>query len=173
MLYFSSKRSARSFVCPLFRGPFRSVKADTPYQQTLCEFVYQPGASIVCVRLSEKAQQAYPLVLASAYGLVHRGGVIELRPPIKKILFPVQRPGVYITAEWELFFSFCPPKNLLVKISSFSYQKKKKKKKILRPPDWPQFRSPAGQETNFFLRVASHIHTYTLLTYQDNTSPVY
>ena len=23
-----------------------------------------------------------------------------VRPPLKKILFPVQRPGVYITAEW-------------------------------------------------------------------------
>ena len=28
------------------------------------------------------------------------------------------------------------------------------KKKILRPPDWPQFRPLAEQETNFFLRVA-------------------
>ena len=27
----------------------------------------------------------------------------------------------------------------------------KEEKKILRPPDWPQFRPPAGQETNFFL----------------------
>ena len=29
------------------------------------------------------------------------------------------------------------------------------KKKILRPPDWPQSWPPVGQETNFFLRVAS------------------
>ena len=27
-------------------------------------------------------------------------------------------------------------------------------KKIVRLPDWPQFRPPTGQETNFFLRVA-------------------
>ena len=36
-----------------------------------------------------------------------------MRPPLKKILFPVQRPGVYITAEWELFFSFCPQQKFL------------------------------------------------------------
>ena len=30
-----------------------------------------------------------------------------LRPPLKNMLFPVQRPDDYITAEWELYFSFC------------------------------------------------------------------
>ena len=54
------------------------------------------------------------------------------------------------------FFSFCPPKNCLFKISSFSYPPKKweKKKKYLQRPGWPQFRPPSGQETNYFLRVA-------------------
>ena len=51
---------------------------------------------------------------------------------------------------------FCLNKSFLVKISSFSYHKKERGGgvEILRPPDWPQFRPPAGQETNFFLRVA-------------------
>ena len=31
-----------------------------------------------------------------------------LRPPLKKMLFPVQRPGDFITAEWELFFFILP-----------------------------------------------------------------
>ena len=54
-----------------------------------------------------------------------------------------------------ILLHFAPPKKMLVKISSFSYQKKKGgKKEDLGPPDWPQFRPPAGQETNFFLRVA-------------------
>ena len=62
-----------------------------------------------------------------------------LRPPFKKMLFPVQRPGVYITAEWELLFLILLLFFALSKISSFSYKKKKKteKKKILRLPDWP------------------------------------
>ena len=50
------------------------------------------------------------------------------RPPLKK-MFPVQRPGDYNTAEWELFFFFLPFFFFLVKILTFSYQKKKKKKK--------------------------------------------
>ena len=39
------------------------------------------------------------------------------------MLFPVERPGESITADWELFF-FLFPKN-----SFFSYQKGKKRKK--------------------------------------------
>ena len=83
-----------------------------------------------------------------------------LRPHLEKMLFPHQQRGVYITAGWELFFSILPNKNVLVKISSFSYppppppQKGGGGVKILRPPGWPQFQPPAGQETNFFLRVA-------------------
>ena len=66
------------------------------------------------------------------------------------MLFLVQRPGEDITAEWELFLFILKKKKLLSKISIFSYKKKNEKKKILRPPDWPQFRPLAGQETNFF-----------------------
>ena len=33
-------------------------------------------------------------------------------------------------------------------------QKEKEKEKDLRPPDWPQLRPPAGQETDFFLLTA-------------------
>ena len=60
-------------------------------------------------------------------------------------------------------------------IISYQNNKKKGKKKILRPPDWPQFRPPATQETNFFLRVASqkrvacihvqHSNSYFVLYY--------
>ena len=33
---------------------------------------------------------------------------------------------------------------------NFLAKKKPRKKTILRPPDWPQFFPPAGQETRFF-----------------------
>ena len=50
-----------------------------------------------------------------------------MRPPVKKILFPVQRPGVYITAEWELFFFILPPKkNVWSKFHHFLTKIKKK-----------------------------------------------
>ena len=42
------------------------------------------------------------------------------------------------------FFFILPKKIFWVKISSFSWEKKRGKKKILRPPDWPQFRPSAG-----------------------------
>ena len=45
------------------------------------------------------------------------------------MLFPVQRPGDFITAERELFFFHFAHFFLLVNISSFSYKKKKKRKK--------------------------------------------
>ena len=44
---------------------------------------------------------------AVTYGAVTVMQVGHIRPPLKKMLFPVQRPGEYITAEWEPFFSFC------------------------------------------------------------------
>ena len=36
---------------------------------------------------------------------------VSIEATLKKILSPVQRPGVYITAEWELFFHFAQKKN--------------------------------------------------------------
>ena len=52
-----------------------------------------------------------------------------------------------------LIFSFFIFPDIILTI--FLYMKKKmEKKKILRPPDWPQFRPPTEQETNFFLRMA-------------------
>ena len=48
---------------------------------------------------------------------------LMLGHPLKKMLFPVQRPGEHITAEWELFYFFWST------ISSFSYQKKPPEKK--------------------------------------------
>ena len=80
----------------------------------------------------------------------------RLPPPqhqatLKTILFPVQRPGVYITAEWELFFFILPPKNLVVKVSLFSYQKKKKKN--CGRPTGHNFGHPLDRKQTF-LRVA-------------------
>ena len=78
---------------------------------------------------------------------------VDIRPPLKEMSFPVQRPGEFITAEWESIFSFCHI-YFGQKFHHFLPKKNVGKKKILRPPDWPQFRSPARHETNFFLRVA-------------------
>ena len=48
-------------------------------------------------------------------------------------------------------FSFSTfAKKINPKIDIFLPNKKNVEKKKLRPPDWPQSRPPAGQETNFF-----------------------
>ena len=63
----------------------------------------------------------------------YEGTLVKDRPPLKKMLFP----GEDITAVLP------PPlkkKNIYIYIC------------ILRPTDWPQFRPPAGQETNFFFK---------------------
>ena len=72
----------------------------------------------------------------------------SFRPPLEKILFPMKRPSGSITANWELFLPIFANFN-------FFLTEKKEEKKMLRPPDWPQFRPSARQETMFFLRVAS------------------
>ena len=80
---------------------------------------------------------------------------LGFEPPFKKMLFPVQRPGEDITAEWEFFGFILLFLFYLSKISIFTYQKiKERKKEKMLSPDWPQFRPPSGQETHFFLRVA-------------------
>ena len=35
-------------------------------------------------------------------------GYLAVGPPLEVMLFPVQRPGDYITAEWELDFFILP-----------------------------------------------------------------
>ena len=77
-----------------------------------------------------------------------------LRPPLKKCLFPVQRPGENIRADWDLFFLIFDL-FFFKNFSNFLQKKKNGKKKNLRPTEWPWFGPPATQETNFFLRVAS------------------
>ena len=82
------------------------------------------------------------------------------RSALKTSLFPVERPGDNICADWELFFSFSifdfipPPPAKKKKKSVYLLKKKKKKKKkrgkeinTLRSPDifWP----PAVQKTTF------------------------
>ena len=49
---------------------------------------------------------------------------------LKKMLFPVQRSGEDITAEWELFFFILPFFEFSSKILIFSYPKKRKKDKV-------------------------------------------
>ena len=54
-----------------------------------------------------------------------------VRPPLKKMLFLVQRPGEDITAEWELFFfhfATPPPPPPQKKNSNFFYPPKKEGK---------------------------------------------
>ena len=79
---------------------------------------------------------------------------IHAEATLKKILFPVQRPGVYITAEWDLFFFILPPNNFLVKISSFSYQKKKKRGggggRFCGRPAGHNFGHPLDRKQTFF-----------------------
>ena len=81
--------------------------------------------------------------------------------PLKKSCFRSSGQVTLLLQNGNFFFLILPIFLGGIKISSFSYPppppppKKKKKKKNLRPPDWPQFRPPATQETNFFLRVAS------------------
>ena len=79
-----------------------------------------------------------------------------LRPPLKKKIVSGPAVGcVYYCRMRTFFFHFAQKIIFLSKFHHFLTKKKKgKKKKILQPPDWPQFRPPAGQETKFFLRVA-------------------
>ena len=78
---------------------------------------------------------------------------VGMGPPLKKYCFRSSgRVCIYITAECEPFFFILQKKNNFG--SKFHHFLTKNKIKGLRPPDWPQFRPPAGQETNFCLRVA-------------------
>ena len=79
----------------------------------------------------------------------------EFRPLLKEILFPVQRPGVYITAEWELFFSFCQKVG-----SKFQHFLTRKKTKNGRGGDFAAARLATISATRWtgnklFLRVSS------------------
>ena len=62
------------------------------------------------------------------------------------------------------FFFILAQKNLLVKMSSFSYQKEKRK------GDFFFFWQPAGQETNLFLRVAPGFNNRIFPTVISNSS---
>ena len=75
----------------------------------------------------------------------------NIRPALKKVVSGLAAGCVYIRAGWKLFFSnFGFFFQFLFFLLFFTIFLKKGKKKILRPPDWPQFWPPAGQETNFF-----------------------
>ena len=52
---------------------------------------------------------------------------MSIRPPLKKKLFPVQRPGDFITAEWELFFFILPIFFFWSRFHNFLTKKKEKK----------------------------------------------
>ena len=68
----------------------------------------------------------------------------NIRPAFKKMLFPVQRKKTFFSIFFpNIIFTIFLPK-----------QQKKREEKVLWSADWPQFWPAAGQETNFFLRVA-------------------
>ena len=56
----------------------------------------------------------------------------RLRPPLKQSLFPVNRPGENICADYGLFFPFFPLISVI-----FLQKKKKRKEKKLRLREWP------------------------------------
>ena len=72
------------------------------------------------------------------------------------MLFPVQRPGEEITAEWKQFFFILPFSFFGQKFQYFLNQKKKekKRKKENGAARLATISATAGQETNFYLRVA-------------------
>ena len=70
---------------------------------------------------------------------------------LKKMLFPVQRPGEYVRADWELFFLFFSlfsPILLLL----FSYQNKEKRetKRFCGRPTGHNFGYPLDRKQTFF-----------------------
>ena len=56
-----------------------------------------------------------------------------LRPPLKS-LFPEERPGGNISADWKLFFQFSRKKKSPKNVSTFLTTKKNRKKKEFAPP---------------------------------------
>ena len=80
------------------------------------------------------------------------------RPPLKKMLFLVQRPGDYITAEWELFFFA----NFIFFWLKFHHFLQKKKKNCGRPTGH-NFGHPLDRKQTFFLRVAPGSYTIIYL----------
>ena len=54
-------------------------------------------------------------------------------------------------ATGDFFFHFCKQKRMLKKMDNiFLPNEKRCGIFFLRPPDWPQLRPPAGQETDYF-----------------------
>ena len=63
------------------------------------------------------------------------------------------RVGIFLPTQ-NFFFSFFHPPPPKKNYFNFLQKNKQRKKKLLPPPDRPQCWPPAGQKTNFFLRVA-------------------
>ena len=76
---------------------------------------------------------------------------IMMRPPLKKKLFLVQRPGVYITAEWDFFFFYFAAQKIFGQNFIIFLQKKNKKRE---KKDFPAARlatiSATGWTGNIF-----------------------
>ena len=76
-------------------------------------------------------------------------GDCKTRPLFKKMLFPVQRPGEDITAEWELFlFHFA---NSFFFVKNFNIFLKKKEKKNCGRPTGHNFGHPLDRKQTFFV----------------------
>ena len=76
---------------------------------------------------------------------------LGLGPPLKNVVSGPAAGWVYYCRMGT--FIFILPFFFLQKCHT-KKREKNGRNKILRPPDWPQFRPTAGQETNSFLRVA-------------------
>ena len=66
------------------------------------------------------------------------------RPHLKKILFPVDRPGEFILGLYPAAFFFFFFLNFYISVTNFG-------KKKSRPPGWLFLVPPSQQETDFFL----------------------
>ena len=72
-----------------------------------------------------------------------------LGPALNKMLFPIQRPGEYVRADWEYsFFHFNQKKNFNIIFTIFL--EKNENKKYFGHPIGPLFRHPLDRKRTFF-----------------------
>ena len=79
------------------------------------------------------------------------GGVSSHKATLKKMLFPVQRPGENSCADWDLFFliyDFFPPKVLVIFLQK--KRKTEKKKRICGRPSGHDLGHPLHRKQTFF-----------------------
>ena len=82
---------------------------------------------------------------------------MSIRPTLNKKLFLVHHPNGLKRADWNFFFNDFLKTSFsfsILSVLSSSLKMENKKTKQKRPPDWPIFSPPGGQETIYHLRVA-------------------